>query len=137
MKIKFFILISILASIFLAGVAFANSGHAHHDHKSHISPFDKDLHKKNVHCLLNKSHHYFHCLLKKGSKKILSLQSTCGDSPFSKGTQQTNFQKNFSQGFFENTKLQKPYEVSQSFVPGFEVYHSLIGAPPAPPPRLA
>ncbi len=137
MKIKILIFISIFASLSLAGSVYASGDHPNHKHKSHNSPFDSDLDNKKIHCLLNKGHHFLHCLLKKGSEKTPSLQSHCGDSPFSKGSQQTSFQKNFSQVFFENIKIQKPYEVSQNFAPGFEVHHSLLGAPPVPPPRLA
>ena len=137
MKIKILIFISIFVILSLAGSVYASGDHANHNHKSHVSPFDSDLEKKKIHCLLNKSHHLLHCLLKKGSEKVTSLKAHCGDSPFSQGSQQTNFQKNFSQVFFENIKIQKPYEVSQSFVSGFEVHHSLFGTPPVPPPRLA
>ncbi len=137
MKIKILIFISIFISFSLAGSAFANGDHERHHHKSNISPFDGDLDKKKAHCLLNKSHHLLHCLLKKGSKQIPSLQSHCGNFPFSKGAHQTSFQKNFSQVFFENHILPIPNEVFQSFPSGPRLYRSILGTPPIPPPRLS
>jgi hypothetical protein len=137
MKIKILIFISMFVVLSFAGSVYASGNHVNHNHKSHISPFDGNLDEKKVHCLLNKSHHLLHCLLKKGSKQTPSLQSHCGDFPFSQGPQQTSFQKNFSQVFFENIEIQKPYEVSQNFALGFEAHYSRFGTPPVPPPRLA
>ncbi len=136
MKIKILIFLSIFLGFVLADSAFANRD-VHHNHKSRISPFDSDLDGKKAHCLLNKSHHFLHCLLKKGSQNTPSLHSYCGNSPFSKGAQQTNFQKNFAQIFFENSKLPKPNDSPQSFVLDFQSYRSILGTPPIPPPRLS
>jgi hypothetical protein len=137
MKIKILIFISIFVVLSLAGSVYASGDHANHNHKFHISPFDDDLDKKKIHCLLNKSHHLLHCLLKKGYTKTPSLKPHCGDSPFSQEAQQTSFQKNFSQVFFENLNLPKPHEVFQSFALDSESYRFLLGTPPIPPPRLA
>jgi hypothetical protein len=136
MKIKILIFISVFFSLMLVGSVYANEGQVNHHHQSHISPFDGDLDKKKVHCLLNNHHHLLHCLLKKGSKKTPSLQTHCGDSPFPQGAQTTSFQKSFSQVFFENPNLPKPLEVFQNFASGFESYRFLLGTPPIPPPRL-
>jgi len=134
MKIKILIFISIFVVLSLTGSVYANGNHANHHHKASISPFDGDLDEKKIHCLLSKNHHFLHCLLKKGSKKISSLQTHCGDFPYSQGAHTTNFLKSFSQGFFENPNLLKTNEVTQNFASGFESYRSLLGTPPIPPP---
>jgi|TARA_B110000467_G_C18247107_1_gene438081 hypothetical protein len=136
-KINFLIFISVFFCLFFVGPSYGSASHVGYSHQSHVSPFDKSSHKKNLRCLLSKRHHLVHCLLKKiSSDRTFFLQAPCGGLPSSQMPQGLSFQKKFPPAFNDCLNLPQLFEVSKRLIPNFKGHIPFFGSPPIPPPRF-